>query len=85
MSNFSKTIQTEKGIMNFYFNRVYTPDGARYHVSAMAKNNRAVICYMEQRGDEWHLVMRDANAPWLTEIENELSRAIREHRSGQTS
>ena len=76
MPAFTKTIDTEYGNLNFYFNPIYTAEGVRYHVSAIAKDNSLKIFHLEPVGGSWRLVEKDSKQYWLIAIEQKLSEAI---------
>lgn len=81
MPHFTKTIGTDQGFMNFYFNGIFTAQGERYHVSAIGRNNRAIIFHLEKTGKKWCLVETQDMPDWLPTIEQKLSDAISEHLS----
>jgi hypothetical protein len=79
MTHFTKRIQTSKGHLSFFFNRLFTADGLRYHVSVVDNNRKAIMFNMEQSEGRWYFV-NPANCPdWLVNIEPLLSDCIIEH------
>jgi hypothetical protein len=79
MPHFTKAIETGHGLMNFYFNRIITAVGTRYHVSAMGRNNKVLIFHMEEIEGKWYVVKTDDTPYWLISIEKKLSDLIRQH------
>jgi hypothetical protein len=78
MSYFTKNIQTQKGVLTFYFNRIYTVNGAKYHVSA--RDSTAAHYFMMAGGNEqWHFSDSTELPEWIIELEKELEKAINNH------
>jgi hypothetical protein len=78
MSNFTKNIQTQKGLITFYFNRIYTVNGVKYHVSV--RDNKTSYYFMMEGSDEQWNFLDDTPLPhWIIELEKELKNAINAH------
>jgi hypothetical protein len=79
MRYFTKSIDTTDGSFLFHFNRIYTVEGTRYHVSVADKRGHSLSFNMHQIDSKWKLV-NSSNCPsWILTLEPELSRAIIEH------
>jgi hypothetical protein len=78
MPHFSKHITTPVGNRTFYFNRIYTVNGVKYHVSA--QDGISYYFMMKERNGSWIIdVDKDGIPDWIMEVEKELERAIYEH------
>ena len=85
MRKFTKRIFIDKGFQpEFFFSRIYTPIGIRYHVSVMDSADRFSVFFnmVEQEGS-----FRIINAPevpdWIRNLEQELEQAILENGIGE--
>ena len=67
MPHFTRRIKTEEGTLNFYFNRLYTADGTRYHVSAMDTKRNTYHCNIIHTDGRWKLVA-GSHCPDLIEV-----------------
>jgi hypothetical protein len=77
MPSFTKRIPTSAGTLQFYFNRIYTVNGVRFHVSAVDRKNKSHPFLMQEENDAWHIV-EDPNIPqWIKDIEGNLNVAIK--------
>ena len=78
MPHFVNRIQTGKGTLNFYFNRIYTVDGTKYHVSVV---NGALSHYfiMQDGGERWDFSDITILPQWLIELRTKLETAINNH------
>lgn len=75
---FTKRIQTHNGFINFYFNRVYTAEGIRYHISCLDPRRKAHAFNMVEMLGQW-IVSYNSKCPvWIKGLEDELEQAIRE-------
>jgi len=78
MPHFTKRIETTEGSSVFYFNRIYTVNGTRYHVSV--RNNSGIHYFMmEDRNGSWVISNTSTLPNWIMEREKELEKAIIEH------
>ena len=74
--HFSARIKTSQGYLTFYFNRIFTADGVRYHVSVLGNNKKSLMFNMEEKEGRWYLV-NPSNCPdWLVNVEPLLSDKI---------
>ena len=75
---FTKRIRTLYGYINFYFNRIYTAEGVRYHISCMDTRRKTYAFNMVEMLGHW-IVSHNSKCPnWIKNIEKELEQAIRE-------
>lgn len=80
MQHFTRRIKVIDSFLGFYFNRLFTKDGLRYHISVIGKDKKTYIFYMDQgEGGSWHLVDRKKCPHWIVESEGLLSEAIKDH------
>jgi hypothetical protein len=75
---FTKRIETYYGIINFYFNRIYTLEGSRYNISCIYKSITAYIFNMEEIRGKWILVILNTYPKWNTKLVTQLRNAIPE-------
>ena len=74
--HFSARIKTSQGYLNFYFNRIFSADGVRYHVSVLGKDKKSLMFNMEEKQGRWYLA-NPSNCPdWLVNVEPRLSDKI---------
>jgi hypothetical protein len=78
MSHFNKQIPTKKGLLNFYFNRIYTVAGMKYHVSVRHGNSPHYFM-MGDGKEHWHFSDPKILPEWIIELESFLEEAINEH------
>ena len=79
MHNFSKRISIEAGFsLEFLFNRIYTADDIRYHVSVMDRNGNYYFT-MEQSNGAWRIVNAPKVPDWIMGVEKKLENAIIEN------
>ena len=62
----------------FHFNRVYTVDSIKYHVS-VKDDYFPQNFVMEKRGGVWQIVQAPMPPDWILALENELGKAIEVH------
>jgi len=75
---FTKRIQTFNGLINFYFNRIYTAEGIRYHVSCMDIRRKTHAFSMVEMLGQW-IVAHNCKCPtWIKNLEKDLEQAILE-------
>jgi hypothetical protein len=78
MPQFAKYIQTQKGILSFYFNCIYTVNGTKYHVSV--RDKKSTHYFMMGDGDEqWHFSDKKLLPAWIVVLERNLEEAINEY------
>lgn len=79
MSDFSKKIQVEEGVLKFDFMRVYTVQGVRYYVAVVDKSGKAHLFQMQEKESQWKIVLAPKAPDWILEIEAQLGEAISEN------
>lgn len=80
MPHFTKHIATSIGRLEFFFNRIYTVNGTRYHVSVKDDQRLTHTFYMEIKNSNWEIVKVPSQPPhWVLEVEQELATAIDNH------
>jgi hypothetical protein len=78
MQHFTRRIQTREGFYSFYFNRIYTVAGIRYHISVVDNEKKVISFLMEKKESTWHFV-NPSNCPeWILSFEEQLSSIINE-------
>ena len=78
MDQFSETIKTNNGFLNFYFNRKAAENGNHFLVSTVLRDGTALVFEMEKAGDHWFLTKNDTTG-FLIAIESRLSAIIKAH------
>ena len=76
MQHFLKRLESNKTFLNFYFNRIYTVEGDRFHISVVGTDKKAYSFIMQQKGDIWQIVNAQNCPSWIVELEEDLSKAI---------
>jgi hypothetical protein len=80
MPNFTKRILVrDKFNPEFLFNRIYTVDGVRYHVSVMDADRHVFAFNMEEKYGRWKIINAPKIPDWIMNIEKELEDAIFEN------
>jgi hypothetical protein len=79
MPHFKSSIPITNGYLNFYFNRIETAFGNRYHLSTRLRNGKAIIFHMEEDSSRWRVVRSGDTPDWLIDAEDRLSQKIIEH------
>jgi hypothetical protein len=78
MPHFKKQMETSQGLKNFYFNRIYTIDGTKYHISVRGSAHNATHYFMmSERNGGWFISQDTAD--WVMDVERELEAAINDH------
>lgn len=78
MPQFTKHIQTERGMIPFYFNRIYTVNGTKYHVTV--RDGKSTHYFMMGDGNgQWHFSDITFLPDWVMVLERKLEEAIIEH------
>ena len=77
MQNFTKRIQIEQGSNpEFFFSRIYTLNGVRYHISVIDKQQQAFGFNIEMEKGKWK-ILDTADVPdWINNIEKKLEEII---------
>ncbi|RYE26790.1 MAG: hypothetical protein EOP48_34925 [Sphingobacteriales bacterium] len=80
MVHFTKQIETPKGSRKFYFNRIFTVDGVKYHVSVVDTSS----CYfiIQKQSGNWKISTQSNVPSWLLDVESELGLAIADKENG---
>ena len=76
MQHFFKHLEYYKTYLNFYFNRIFTVEGDRFHISVVGTDKKAYSFLMQQKGISWHIVNPDNCPAWIVELEEKLSHTI---------
>ena len=77
--HFHSSIATEKGVFNFYFNKVETTDGNRYHVSVIDRLGKAIIFLIHEINKEWLIIPAPEPPDWIMSLQEKLGEVIREN------
>lgn len=80
MNEFSSRIKTASGFFpEFFFHRMFTVSGQRYHVSVKDREGRTIFFNMGYKGNHgWKIVDAPKVPGWIMEIEPALNEAILE-------
>jgi hypothetical protein len=79
MPNFSKQIASENGLFQFFFDRISTTNGIKYHVSVRVEKNTSCHFTMEPKDGRWKIVSAPLPPSWILKLEDELSKEISNH------
>lgn len=66
--HFDKTLDTEVGRLNFYFNKIYIATLERFHVSVIEKN-KVISVLMENMGGTWKILNIQTYPVWIRDLE----------------
>jgi hypothetical protein len=78
MSYFTKNLETDNGVLTFYFNRIYTVNGPKYHVSV--RDGKLSHYFMMGDGNnEWHFSDPTVLPQWIRVLQKNLEEAINQH------
>jgi len=80
MPHFTKRLKTDFGNPEFFFNRVFTVAGVRYHVSVHDEKRKVHFFNMNGKTGEWHIVTDVKTPEWIMNLQSQLSDAIIEHK-----
>jgi len=78
MTHFMKRMETPMGHLSFYFNRIHTAEGMRFHISVRLKGQPIAFNMHLVEGD-WMLVNSENCPVWLSEVQTALSDTIKEY------
>ena len=79
-NNFQKAIASlDKRTYVFHFNRIYTVNGIRYHVSAKTQGQISHYFMMEEKNGGWYFTDIALLPQWLVEMERKFEAAIQEN------
>jgi hypothetical protein len=79
MPHFEKLIDTVNGVARFYFNRIYSAEGVRYHISFIDADKKVHMFLMQENGQGWFLLQKQNLPSWVSEKEEELESIIVTH------
>ena len=79
MPHFSRRLSTQEGNLTFYFNRIVTAGGTRYHVSVIDSRRKMQIFHFNEEGTKWKLLSPESCPPWILALENILATEIIKH------
>jgi|GEM_PF-1811733 len=82
MSDFSKKIASQNGVLLFDFTRIYTVSGPVYFVSVSNRLVRESFQMKEESG-EWSITRTAGVQDWLLQLEPELNKTIVENLSAK--
>ena len=76
MQNFRKRIRIDDNYPEFFFNKIYTVIGIKYHLSVLDINQIPHFFYMEEVVSEFRLMEASKLPQWIQNAEQKLSLAI---------
>ena len=80
MQSFTQRLYIRDGFHPiFFFNRIYTANGTKYHVSVMDKYNESYFFIMENKDGSWKIINAPKLPDWIMNLEEQLEHAILEH------
>ncbi len=82
MAAFNRRLHTPQGTLTFYFNKRPKAEGDGYHISVIGEDRKVQSFSMLYRKDKWRLVDPDTCPRWIVEFEDEISKAIEQHKPG---
>lgn len=80
MDNFTQTLNTTKGDLEFSFIRVFTVNGPVYYVTVLYKLE-SYLFTMVLRDGQWKIVDAPKVPGWIHGVENAISLCIEENES----
>jgi hypothetical protein len=81
VEHFTHVIRTKDGNLNFYFNRIFTAQGVRYHVSVLPKQGKMISFRMQKENNRWYIDNPKDCPEWIVNLEPVFSDAIIENMS----
>ena len=81
MQYFTKRIEVDRRFYGFYFNKIYTAEGIRYHISVVDKDRKAYSFKMKEEQGRWVLVNKGNCPEWIAQIEDQLSAIIKDNQT----
>jgi hypothetical protein len=80
MPSFTKRIQVSPGeFLSFNFNRIYTVEGLNFFISFIDNKHESFHFKMKEEGHSWKIIERKNIPSFILMMEDEFSKAIREH------
>jgi hypothetical protein len=80
MPHFTQRIRTEFGKPEFFFNRIFTARGVKYHVSVLDESHTLRYFNLEVKGGKWYIIDSALVPAWIIALESELSETIKSHK-----
>jgi hypothetical protein len=82
MQSFTKRLATPDPAFRpeFFFNKIYTVAGVRYHVSVQDKDRQSYFFIMENRNGAWKIINAPQVPQWILDAEKQLEQCIVEHK-----
>ena len=78
MTRFTRRLDTQQGLLSFYFNEIFTAAAVRYHVSVVGRDNKVYMTNMEKKGEQWVMVSPETCPHWIAVLEKTFARLIQE-------
>ena len=79
MYSFTRRLNTQQGLLIFYFNALNTALGICYQVFVVGNGDKLYTANMEKKAKQWKLANPDTCPRWLAELEKTLERVIEDH------
>jgi hypothetical protein len=79
MPHFLRRLKANNAFLNFYFNRIFTAEGVRFHVSVIDRKHQLHTLNLEEVDKRWRIVKPEACPLWLLEMEKTLAEEIINH------
>ena len=77
MQTFSKRVTVEPGFEPaFFFTKIYTIQGVRFHVSVIDMEDQAWSFNMVLKNLEWKIINAPQVPSWIVDVENQLQEII---------
>lgn len=76
MQHFLQRIEVNGNSFNFYFNRINTIEGDRFHISTIGVDKRVCSFFMRQENGNWKISNPNNCPEWIKYLEPKLSLAI---------
>ena len=77
--HFTRLIESQYGYIKFYFNRIHTVEGIRYHISCMNIRGQVYSFQMTEMLGQWIIVSNCKCPLWIKDLEDDLAKAIKEN------
>ena len=80
MQSFTQRLYIRDGFHpDFFFNRIHTASGIRFHVSVVDRFSRNYFFIMENKEGSWKIINAPKLPDWIMNLEEQLEHAILEH------
>jgi hypothetical protein len=80
--HFARNLETSQGRLNFYFNKIFTATGERFHISVMVKNKSIGILMDRDEEGNWQMINKETCPEWILQLEKKLQTVIAIYLSG---